>query len=156
MMLTKDNLEYTDFKGDVYELTNDELDWFFNISNKMQLAINRSIDIRPYNHELYEGRSKEALGVFITSNPDEPFTEDCSITIDTWFIHEKYDEAMNCVSTICEESLEDVVAHELAHSDKFRHCKYHTRLTHAIVDAYEKYLKTGEITTFDTLVKSIR
>lgn len=155
MVLTKANLEYTDFKDDTYELTDDELDWFFTIANRMQCAITRHVDILPYNHELLPGINKEALGVFYTASKSEP-AKDCFITIDTWFIHEKYDEAINNVVTICEESLEEVIAHELAHTDKYRHCKYHTRLTHAIVDAYEKYLKTGETTTFDMLVKLIR
>lgn len=150
------DLSYTEFDGTLSRLTDSELNYFYKIADEIREAVDRWTRIIPDNHEKLKGPSKEALGCFYTSSKEEPFTDDCFITIDTWFIHECYMFEMEGVPSIEPETLVSVIAHELAHSDKFRHCKYHTRLTYLIIDAYNNYTKTGQIRPFDSLVEQLK
>lgn len=147
---------YTEFDGTLTRLTGPELNYFYKIADEMRSAIDRWIRIIPDNHDNYKGPSKEALGCFHTSSKTEPFQDDCLITIDTWFIHECYECEVNGAPSIEPQTLVSVIAHELAHSDKFRHCKYHTRLTYLIIDAYNNYKKTGQVRPFDSLVQQLK
>ena len=150
------DISYTEFDGTHCRLTNLELKYFYTIADEIRASVGRWIPIIPDNHENLEGKSKEALGCFFTSSKEEPFTDDCFITIDTWFIHECYMFEMEGAPSIEPETLVSVIAHELAHSDKFRHCKYHTRLTYLIIAAYNNYTKTGQIRPFDSLVEQLK
>ena len=67
-----------------------------------------------------------------------------------------YEYEVNGIPSIEPQTLVSVIAHELAHSDKFRHCKYHTRLTYLIIDAYDNYKKTGQIRPFNNLVYQLK
>ena len=150
------DLNYTEFDGTLTRLTGEELNYFYKIADEIREAVDRWIRIIPDNHDNLEGPSKEALGCFYTSSKEEPFQDDCLITIDNWFIHECYLSEVKGVPSIEPQTLVSVIAHELAHSDKFRHCKYHARLTYLIVDAYDNYKKTHEITPFNNLVYQLK
>lgn len=150
------DISYTEFDGTLTRLTGPELNYFYKIADEIREAVDRWIKIIPDNHENYEGPSKEALGCFHTSSKEEPFQDDCIITIDTWFIHECYLSEVEGVPSIEPQTLVSVIAHELAHSDKFRHCKYHTRLTYLIIDAYDNYKKTDQVRPFDSLVEQLK
>ena len=150
------DISYTEFDGTLTRLTGPELNYFYKIADELREAVGRWIRIIPDNHDNLEGKSKEALGCFYTSSKEESFTEDCLITIDTWFIHECYRFEFENVPSIEPQTLVSVIAHELAHSDKFRHCKYHTRLTYLIIDAYNNYKKTGQVRPFDSLVLQLK
>ena len=150
------DISYTEFDGTLARLTGPELNYFYKIADEMRESVDRWIQIIPDNHDNLEGKSKEALGCFYTTSKGEPFTEDCLITIDTWFIHECYISEVEVIPSIEPQTLVSVIAHELAHSDKFRHCKYHTRLTYLIIDAYNNYKKTGQVRPFDNLVQQLK
>lgn len=149
------DISYTDFDGTSCSLTPQEFVYFCRIADDMRNSIDRWIKIIPDNHERLKGKSKEDLGIFYTSSKEVPFTEDCYITIDTWFIHECYMQDVKGTPSIESQSLVHVIAHELAHSDKFRHCKYHTRLTNLIINAYDTYRETSLVEPFDDLIQEL-
>lgn len=155
-MIATLNYSYTDFNGEIKELTIDELSWFYKVCEYMRKSVDRHISIVPDNHESLTGENKEALGLFYTTDKDNPYNDDCYISIDTWFIHEKYLETFEHISCIEPQSLEEVIAHELAHTDKFRHCKYHRKLVDKILEAYSKYYMTGEVTEFTRLTNTLK
>ena len=71
-----------------------------------------------------------------TNNPDTKPEEREEITIDNYFIHEKYESIFNGGFDIEPETLESVISHEIAHRYKFRHCKAHSRITREILEKY--------------------
>lgn len=127
---------YSDWRGKVVELTNEEISWFYSVVNKFKMLPEaESIEIMNRDHDELDGKHKEALGVFYTDDPKNS-NADCFITIDNYFIHEQYESIFNGCHTIEEETLESVLAHEIAHKFQFRHCKRHTMLTEKIIAEY--------------------
>lgn len=127
---------YTDFYGNETELTVDELHWFFSVVSKFhKLPETDGLEITNRDHEKMSRRNRDALGLFYTSDSESP-KADCFITIDNYFIHEKYESIFNGGFDIEPETLESVISHEIAHRYKFRHCKTHSRITKEILEKY--------------------
>lgn len=135
------NKSYTDLHGNVLYLTESELTWFKSVCDKCIKATRINISIECDNHELtYKGtKGSEALGILITDSPKNPLDGNLKITIDTYFIHECYEEKFNNGFNLNFESLEHVIAHELAHTIQWRHCKRHTRITEELYNKIMEY-----------------
>lgn len=129
---------YEDLYGNMVDLTAEELDWFYDIVAKFQtIEEARGIEITNRNHEELGGKNKEALGEFYTDNPKDE-NADCFITIDNYFIHEQFECVFHGKHNLTFDTLENVIAHEIAHRFQFRHCKRHTRLTAEILAKYNE------------------
>lgn len=113
------------------ELTAAEISWFNGIVDQARRATGVEVKIIPYDHELYSGKHRDALGTCTTKNPDDPLAPDADsyITIDCYFIDEKFRERFEGFRTIEKQTLEEVIAHEIAHLFVWRHGKKHDRLT---------------------------
>lgn len=125
------NITYTDWDGTVFLLTQQELDWFRGLVEHANAVTGNTVPIIPYNHDFYRGKSKNALGCCISSDRDNPLSPDAEtiITIDTWYIHEKYQESIGEMPCIEPAPILETIAHELAHLSIWRHGKRHTALT---------------------------
>ena len=121
---------YYDLNGTLCELTRKELGFFNETVALVKETLNIDVDIFCCNHEReFAGtRSKEALGICHTSDPDDP-KKDCFITIDNYFVHECYEEVYHGAYNLNFTTLEEVICHEIAHLEKWRHCKTHKRIT---------------------------
>lgn len=128
---------FSDLYNRPTELTAEELRWFHAVVGQARRATGVEVEIVPYDHELYEARHRDALGCCISRNPKNPLAPgaDSYITIDCYFIDEKFRERFKGVRTIEKQSLEEVIAHEIAHLYVWRHGKKHTALT---AELYEK------------------
>ena len=122
---------YTDFKDRPAKLTADELKWFYEIVEKAQIATGYTVPIIPYDHELYRGKSKDALGTCVTTDPKNQLGEgvETYITIDCYFINECWRHEFRSDYLIAGETLQEVIAHEIAHLTVWRHGKKHSALT---------------------------
>ena len=104
-----------DFFGPA-SLTDEELDWFHSVVAKCKAATGCTVPIIAYDHDLYDGKSRDALGCCITVNIADPLQGDTCITIDTWFIHEKWEEEFNDGFSVEKTSLVEVIAQEIDHT----------------------------------------
>jgi hypothetical protein len=113
------------------------------ISNGMNV---NDIPIIIFDHEKFNGKSKDALGTCHCINGDDAFI----ITIDEFFINECYKYfILDTFSTweLNAETLEYVICHELAHTTQWRHCKKHEKITQKLLSKvslpkkYYTYLK---------------
>lgn len=113
------------------ELTAEEVRWFTEVVERALRIAGVQIEIIPYDHDLYEGKHRDALGCCCTLNPKDPLADGAGtyITIDCYFIDEKWRERFEGRYTIEKDTLEEVIAHEIAHLYAFRHGKKHSRLT---------------------------
>ena len=130
-------ITYSDAYGDPTELTAAEVHWFYAVVAQARRATGVEVEIVPYDHDLYAGKHRDALGCCVTNNPKNPLAADVDtyITIDCYFIHEKYAERFEDSWSIEAQTLEEVIAHEIAHLYVWRHGKKHARLTGEL---YEK------------------
>lgn len=136
--------EYLDLWGKSVSLTQEELDFFWGVVGDVRSALGVEIEITNRDHEsAFTGKSKNANGCFYTSDPKNP-SEDCFITIDNFFIHECYCEKFNGELNLSFQSLEEVLCHEIAHMEKFRHGKGHTKLTEELLGKVQAYQKEKE------------
>lgn len=129
----KEMATYSDIYDRPASLTAEELDWFHATVNRCKEITGCTVDIIAYNHDLYCGKSKDALGCCISTDPDDPLHADSYITIDTYFIHEMYDVTFNGGWNLSFDTLEGVIAHEIAHLYVWRHGKKHTALTQKLL-----------------------
>lgn len=127
---------YTDYRGRLVELTADELIWFTAIVDKAKKATGYKVPIIPYDHELYVGKSKEALGCCVTTDPKNQLGEgvDTYITIDCYFIDECWRHEFNGDFLIAGQTLQEVIAHEIAHLTVWRHGKKHNAMTERLLE----------------------
>lgn len=89
------NNRYEDIYGNMVDLTEEELNWFYGIVAKFQMLEEaKGIEIVNRNHEKLSGKSREALGQFYTDDPKDE-KADCFITIDNYFIHEQFEWVFN-------------------------------------------------------------
>lgn len=136
---------YSDLYGNPVSLTSEELEFFRTRVQTIQKALNLNVEIVNRDHETaFTGKHKEALGIFYTSDPKNP-SEDCFITIDNYFIHECYESEVLGKIKIEPNTLTDVICHELAHMQKFRHCKTHERITQDLIARVGEYRKEFEM-----------
>lgn len=130
-------ITYTDIYGDPTELTAAEVHWFYAVVAQARRVTGYTVDIIPFDHDLYGSKHRDALGCCVTNNPKNPLDENAAtyISVDSYFIHEKYIERFEGEPSIESATLEEVIAHEIAHLYVWRHGKKHTRLTGEL---YEK------------------
>lgn len=124
-------ITYFDCWDNETELTETEVNWFYSEAKKAKKITGINVDIIPYNHELYSGKSKDALGCCITQDPKNQLGPgvDTYITIDCYFINEAFNAEFNGGWLISGQTLQEVIAHELAHLTIWRHGKKHSALT---------------------------
>lgn len=126
---------YSDYLDRKTELTTDEVKWFNDIVAKAQNATGCVIPIIPYDHDLYSKNHRDALGCCITTDPTNQLGEyvETFITIDCYFINECYRHEFKGDFLIAGETLQEVIAHEIAHLYVWRHGKKHTAMTEKIL-----------------------
>lgn len=130
---------YLDFDDNFKELTEAELQYFRDTVNEIQQILDVEIPIYNRNHEKdFVGKHKEALGIFYTNDKDYP-QKDCFITIDNFFIHECYEEKYHGAYNLSFQTLEEVICHEIAHSEQLRHCKRHERITQELLGKVKSF-----------------
>lgn len=128
---------YTDYNDRPTELTAEELRWFSEIVARAQRATGYTVPIIPYDHELFRRRKdRDALGTCNTTDPENQLGEGVEtwITIDCYFINECWRNKFKGDYLIAGETLEEVIAHEIAHLTVWRHGKKHTTLTARILE----------------------
>lgn len=130
---------YRDCSDNPTELTQDEINWFQKIANICKAAVGVCIPIVTYDFELLSGKAKDAVGMFRTTDVKNPLNEDAYIAIDCYTIHELYDVEFNNGSSLVFDTLEVIIAHELAHGFQFRHCKRHRTITAEFLERIHEY-----------------
>lgn len=122
---------FTDYKNRPTELTEAELEWFFSVVDKAKKVTGCTVDIIPWDHDQCRKEDRDALGLTWTKDPKNTLGAgvDTFITIDNYFIDEAYNVIFGKGFRIEWETLEHVIAHEIAHLTVWRHGKKHTALT---------------------------
>lgn len=138
-----DVIEYSEWNGKEVALTEEELAWFHSVADKCKAATGCTVPITTFNNELcFDRDGKEALGTCWTNNPDNPLDGETTITVDTWFIHEKYRNKIGELPMLTDATLESVICHEIAHLYVWEHGEDHDRKTQELMEMVEAY---GEI-----------
>lgn len=128
---------YTDFNGCPARLTDEELSWFSEIVERAKRVTGYTIPIISYDHELHADKnSRNALGICHTSNPQNPLSNGAEtwITIDCYFIDECWRHEQKGDFLLAGETLEEVIAHEIAHLTAWRHGKKHSATMSKILE----------------------
>lgn len=119
-------------------LTEEEVKFFNDTVARIKYSVNVRVPIEPMNHEQLTGRNKEALGICWAEDDGTGKPTPFRITIDEFFIHECFVALEKPYMKIEPETLEQVIAHEIAHLHVWRHGKKHTELTQRICRLIEK------------------
>lgn len=112
-------------------------EWFYDIVRKFQcLPEAEGCWIVNRDHETMDRKYRDAQGQFYTDWKDDPHVK-TMITIDNEFINDMYlfnqgKLAFNMYFT----TMQEVLAHEIAHKFKFRHCKTHQRIQEDILHKF--------------------
>ena len=128
-------ITYSDYLDRQTELTEEELAWFYDVVSKAQKITGYNIPIIPYDHDLYDGKHRDALGVCCTTDPKNQLGDgvETYITIDCYFIDECWRHEFKGDFLIETDTLVGVIAHELAHLTVWNHGKKHRELTASIL-----------------------
>lgn len=118
-----------------------EQEYFDKVVSSVISDLDVHIPILPYDHDLLEGKSKEALGCAWSYDKNIVY----QITIDEYFIQECYRNSLweqgiregDIVPKVEPQSLEEVLFHEIAHIMYWRHGKKHTELTQRLYLNYK-------------------
>lgn len=119
-------------------LTEEEIKFFNDTVAKVKYSVNVRVPIEPMNHEKLTGTNKEALGICWAEDDGTGRPVPFRITIDEFFIHECFLALEKPYMKVEPETLEQVIAHEIAHLHVWRHGKKHTALTERICRLIEK------------------
>ena len=119
-------------------LTEEEVKFFNDTVARIKYSVNVRVPIEPMNHEQLTGTNKEALGICWAEDDGTGKPVPFRITIDEFFIHECYVYENDPFAVLRPASLEQVIAHEIAHLHVWRHGKKHTALTEHICRLIEK------------------
>lgn len=119
-------------------LTEEEIKFFNDTVARIKHSVNARVPIEPMNHERLTGTNKEALGICWAEDDGTGKPAPFRITIDEFFIHECYVYENDPLAVLRPASLEQVIAHEIAHLHVWRHGKKHTALTEHICRLIEK------------------
>lgn len=122
-MTMQSNTTYTDEYNRPSKLTDEEMQYFCETVTSVLSATGILARIAPRDHEEIPG-SEEALGICWRSEDGDQF-----ITIDNYFIHERFCIERGSWLAIENATLTDVICHELAHLRYWRHTKRHAALT---------------------------
>ena len=113
-------------------LTAEEKAFFEETVAKIKYSVNFRIPVEVMDHETLKGRHKDALGICWAEDGGNGKPEPFKITIDEYFIHECYATLNEPYMKVIPETLEEVIAHEIAHICYWRHGKKHTERTQYI------------------------
>lgn len=116
-------------------LTQDELNYFNETVERIKYSVNVNVPILPLNYDIFKGKQRNALGSCWSENSDEK--KPICITIDEFFIQECFAAIEHPYMKLEPETLEQVIAHEIAHIHVWRHGKKHTALTNHICGLIE-------------------
>ena len=131
-----DVIEYSEWNGKEVALTEEELAWFHSVADKCKAATGCTVPITAFNNELcFDRDGKEALGTCWTDNPDNPLDGETTITVDTWFIHEKYRNKIGELPMFTDATLESVICHLYV----WEHGDDHDRKTQELLAMVEAY-----------------
>lgn len=135
--MLKEIISFSDCYDRPAELTADQLEWFRNTVKKCLDASGYDVPVIAYDHDLYKGKSRDALGCCCTGDPENPLRKEAGtfITIDCYFIDEQWNAMHGTGWNISGDTLEGVIAHELAHLTVWRHGRKHKRRTAEILEA---------------------
>lgn len=113
-------------------LTSTEKAYFQETVAKIRYSVNFRVPIEAMDHELLKGKSKEALGICWAEDDGNGNRIPYRITIDEYFIQECFVALEKPYLKIELQTLEEVIAHEIAHLRYWRHGKKHTEWTQYI------------------------
>lgn len=118
-------------------LTIQEMEFFADTVARVRYSVNVHCPIEPMDHDQLKGKHKEALGCCWKRIDDENGALSYLITIDEYFIHECFVAIEKPYMKIEPQTLEQVIAHEIAHLHHWRHGKKHNEMTAYIVSLIE-------------------
>lgn len=110
-------------------LTATEEAYFQETLSRIKYSVNFWVPVEVMDHEILKGRHKNALGICWAEDDGNGKPDPFKITIDEYFIHECYATLNEPYMKVIPETLEEVIAHEIAHLRCWRHGKKHTELT---------------------------
>ncbi len=119
-------------------LTEEEIKYFEDTVAKVKRSVNVRVPIEIMDHEQLTGKHKEALGICWAKYDSAGNRVPYRMTIDEFFVHECFVALEKPYMKLEPESLEQVIAHEIAHLHCWRHGKKHTELTRRICRLIEK------------------
>lgn len=124
-------ITYTDNYDRPTQLTPAEIEFFQETVAAALNATGLRIHIWTRDHEQVAGH-ENALGIYYGDRSDPTYE---FITIDNYFIHERYKiEREGYPWVLVPETLLSVICHELAHMGYRYHNKYHAALTQLLLD----------------------
>lgn len=113
-------------------LTEEEVKFFNDTVARVKYSVNVNVPIEIMDHSKLTGKHKETLGICWAGDDCAGGHTPYRITIDEFFVHECYVAIERPYMKIEPHSLEQVIAHEIAHLHVWRHGKKHTELTERI------------------------
>jgi len=119
-------------------LTEEEVRFFNDTVARIRHSVNVNVPIEIMDHDQLTGKHKEALGICWAVNDGTGKPVPYRITIDAYFVHECYLAIEKPYMKLEPHSLEQVIAHEIAHLHIWRHGKKHTALAEHICRLIEK------------------
>lgn len=136
----KEVTTYLDCYDRPTKLTKAQLDWFHSVVDHCKAATGCTVDIIAYDHDLYGDKSVDALGCCVVYDMKHRAKDARScITIDCYFINEQYDWVFNNGFNISGDTLEHVIAHEIAHLFVWRHGAKHSAMTEELYRKIQEY-----------------
>lgn len=124
-------------------LTLQELEFFSGVVSRVRHSVNVRCPIEPLDHDQLDGKHKDALGCCWKRIDVENTGVSYLITIDEYFIHECFVALEKPYMKIEPQTLEEVIAHEIAHLSFWRHGKKHRELTAHIVSLIDSWNPHG-------------
>lgn len=119
-------------------LTEEEIKFFNDTVARIKYSVNVHVPIEIMNHDNLVGKHKEALGICWAEGDETGKPAPFRITIDEYFVHECFVALERPYMKLEPQSLEQVIAHEIAHLHIWQHGKKHTELTERIFRLIEE------------------
>lgn len=118
-------------------LTAQEMAYFNDTIARVKYSVNFNVPIEVMDHEQLKGKDKRALGICWAKRDDAGTMIPFKITIDEFFVSECFIALEKPYMKLEPQTLEQVIAHEIAHIYHWRHGKKHTELTNHILRLIE-------------------
>ena len=113
-------------------LTAAEEAYFQKTLSRIKYSVNFWVPVEVMDHETLKGWHKNALGICWAEDDGNGKPIPFKITIDEYFVQECFAALEAPYMKVEPETLEEVIAHEIAHLHCWRHGKKHTELTQYI------------------------